>query len=116
MENKRITNVLALTYVLENCSLPEEYQEKIKSMRETFERKNSTKGGLTAKQQANNLIKKNIYEKMESQKRYTATDIANSFELESNQKASALLRQMVEEKMVERVGEKRKTYFVKIEG
>lgn len=85
---------------------------------ELLERKsNSAKEGdkkPTAKQAENEKIKEVIISYMEENTLYSISDlqknIAECVEL-SNQKMSALLRLLIEDKIVERVIDKRKTYF-----
>ena len=50
---------------------------------------------------------------MEVGKSYTVTDIQKAVGLESNQKASALIRQLKESDLVIRKEEKGKAYFTK---
>ena len=88
---------------------------------ELLEKKsNSAKNGEkkpTAKQSENEALKDAIYNNMEENRLYSITEMQKEFaecaEL-SNQKMSALLRLMIEEKRVERIVDKRKTYFSKI--
>ena len=71
----------------------------------------------TVKQAENEALKDAIYNNMEENRLYSITEMQKEFaecaEL-SNQKMSALLRLMIEEKRVERIVDKRKTYFSKI--
>lgn len=84
---------------------------------ELLAKKNSAEKKPTAVQVANEGIKGNILEGMEDGKKYTITDLQKSIaELAdlSNQRVSALVRQLVADGSVERVEEKRKAYFVKV--
>ena len=67
----------------------------------------------TAAQTANEGIKENILAFMESGKAYTVTEIQKGVGLESNQKASALIRQLKEGGLVTRSEVKGKAYFTK---
>lgn len=67
----------------------------------------------TKAQAENEEIKAKILEGMESGKAYTVTDIQKMVGLESNQKASALVRQLKEADLVIRKEEKGKAYFSK---
>ena len=84
---------------------------------ELLSKKNATDKKPTAKQTENAEIKVAILDSMEFGKLYTITDIIKSVpacaEL-SNQRVSAIVRQMIGIG-VERVEEKRKAYFRKIE-
>lgn len=84
---------------------------------ELLAKKNSAEKKPTAVQVANEGIKAEILEGMEIGKKYTITDLMKSVpacaEL-SNQRVSALVRQLVTDGSVERTEEKRKAYFSKV--
>lgn len=85
---------------------------------ELLAKKNSGERKLTTTQKENLTIKADILTSMESGKRYTITDMMKEFECcngLSNQKVSRLVTQLKEDNLVERIEEKRKTYFVKVE-
>jgi predicted transcriptional regulator len=66
---------------------------------------------------ANEGIKDAILEAMEEGKKYTITDLMKEVEAcaeLSNQRVSALVRQLVTDGSVERTEEKRKAYFSKV--
>lgn len=81
---------------------------------ELLAKKNSAEKKPTAVQVANEGIKEAIVNGMEQGKKYTITDIMKSIdecaEL-SNQRVSALVRQLVTDGVVVRTEEKRKAYF-----
>ena len=112
---EKMTNVKALAYVLENYELTTEVKEKLEKMKIQFEKKNSAEKKPTATQIANEGIKNIILETL-SEKSMTITEMqkANSELAElSNQKISALLKQMTENGSVKREEIKRKAYFSK---
>ena len=112
---EKITNVKALAYVLENCTLTDEVKAKIEKMKSQFEKKNSAEKKPTATQIANEGTKNVILETIGSGS-FTITELQklNSELAElSNQKISALLKQMVENGSVKREEIKRKAYFSK---
>ena len=112
---EKMTNVKALAYVLENYELTTEVKEKLEKMKIQFEKKNSAEKKPTATQIANEGIKNVILETL-SEKSMTITEMqkANSELAElSNQKISALLKQMTESGSVKREEIKRKAYFSK---
>ena len=84
---------------------------------ELLAKKNSAEKKPTAVQVANEGIKADILDGMEIGKKYTITDLMKEIpacaEL-SNQRVSALVRQLVTDGAVERTEEKRKAYFRKI--
>ena len=81
---------------------------------ELLAKKNSANKKPTAQQTANEAIKSAIVEAMEANRLYTVTEIQKSVdecaEL-SNQRVSALLRQLKEDGVVVRTEDKRKAYF-----
>ena len=84
---------------------------------ELLAKKNSAEKKPTAVQVANEGIKADILDGMEIGKKYTITDLMKEIpacaEL-SNQRVSALVRQLVTDGVVERTEEKRKAYFHKV--
>ena len=112
---EKTTNVKALAYVLDNYDLPTEIHAKLEKMKFQFEKKNSAEKKPTATQIANEGIKNVILEVI-GEKSMTITEMqkANSELAElSNQKISALLKQMTENGSVKREEIKRKAYFSK---
>ena len=112
---EKITNVKALAYVLENCTLTEEVKAKLEKMKAQCEKKNSAEKKPTATQVANEGIKGVILETL-GEKSMTITEMqkVNSELAElSNQKISALIGQMVKSGSVKREEIKRKAYFSK---
>lgn len=78
-----------------------------------LDKKNSKSDSKPSKTQIENIeIKKSIVEKMIPQKQYRASEIAKIVEI-SPQKASALLTQLVNDKIITRVEDKKIAYFVK---
>lgn len=84
---------------------------------ELLAKKNSSEKKPTATQKENVDLKNQILENMESEKLYTITDMMKQFDCLSglsNQRVSALVRQLKEDNLVERIEEKRKAFFKKI--
>ena len=80
---------------------------------ELHAKKNATRKPTKA-QSENEEIKSKILEMMEPNHAYTVTEIQKVVGLESNQKASALVRQLKENGAVERSEVKGKAYFTKV--
>lgn len=84
---------------------------------ELLEKKNSAEKKPTAQQSENNGIKEAIVNGMAPQRNYTITDLIKEVpecsEL-TNQRVSALIRQLIADGKVERFEEKRKAYFRKV--
>ena len=112
---EKTTNVKALAYVLDNYDLPAEIHAKLEKMKIQFEKKNSAEKKPTATQIANEGIKNLILEVIgNSSLTITEMQKINGELAElSNQKISALLKQMVENGSVVREEIKRKAYFKK---
>ena len=121
MNNKKLTNVLALEMVLamEEVKSNQELVEKLTKMKEQFEKKNNSSTGskkLTKTQIENEEIKAQILEVMTSEPKAIKELQAENESLAeyTNQKLSALLKQLVGENKVERVEEKRTAKFKKV--
>lgn len=100
--------------IFEKYPLTDEEQKFIKHELELLAKKNSADKKPTATQKMNEGIKTAILNGLNREVKYTITDIMKSVsecaDL-TNQKVSAIVRQMVDEKTVKRVEEKRKAYF-----
>lgn len=110
---EKITNVKALSIVLDTCELSAEVRAKLEKMKSQFEKKNSAEKKPTATQIANEGIKSVILEVLgDSSLTITEMQKINGELAElSNQKISALLKQMVESGSVVREEIKRKAHF-----
>ncbi len=120
MKTQKITNKLALEYVMNNFDVPTDVLEKLEKMHDSLNRKSvSTSGNRkpTAKQVENAQYKEAIVAFMgnEPSRIFTATEIQhgcpNLPEDISNQKTSALLNQLVNLGNLEKFKEKGKTFF-----
>ena len=100
----------AIPAVAENAMLVEFIDHEV----ELLSKKNSAEKKPTAQQTANEAIKVAIVEGMERNRVYTVTEVIKSIpecaDL-TNQRVSALLRQLVEAGKVKRTEDKRKAYF-----
>ena len=84
---------------------------------ELLDRKNTVDKKPTKTQQANESIKTTVLESMENNRLYSISEMLKAFPVcadMSNQKLSSLVRQMVADKQVERIEEKRKAFFRKV--
>ena len=114
---EKMTNKKALTFVLESFELPADVKEKLEKMLVQVEKKNSakTEGKLTPTQIANEGIKTEILDFLATaDRKLTISEMLKEIpacaEL-TNQRVSALVRQLVTEGKVVRTEEKRKAYF-----
>ena len=111
---KKMTKREMFEQIKANYSLTNEEVAFIDHELELLAKKNSAEKKPTAVQVANEGIKQAIIDGMEVGKKYTITDLMKSIdecaEL-SNQRVSALVRQLVNDVVVVRTEEKRKAYF-----
>ena len=113
---EKMTNLKAVAYVLENCTLPADVREKMEKIQASFEKKASGERKPTATQVANEGLKMAILSYMEenANRLFTVTELIKEVpELEglSTQKVSPLMAKLVDELKVVKVVEKRKSYF-----
>lgn len=120
MKTTKMTNKLAIEYVMNNFDIPTEVLEKLEKMHDSLSRKSASASGNrkpSAKQLANKEYKEHILAFMgnEPNRIFTTTEIqkecTNLPEDISNQKTSALLNQMVNAGNLEKFKEKGKTFF-----
>jgi predicted transcriptional regulator len=115
MTNK-MTYAKALEIAMNAVKENKEVYDKLDALKASIAKKNSAERKPTATQKANEEYKTAILEFMEVGKKYTITDLMKEVvELAdlSNQRVSALVRQLKDEGLVERTEEKRKAYFSK---
>ena len=119
MENKKMTKATAWTIVrsiVENSGHAQsaELVAKIDNELALLAKKNSAEKKPTAQQTANDVVKTAILNGMERNRIYTVTEVIKEIpecaEL-TNQRVSALLRQLRDEGKVIRTEDKRKAYF-----
>ena len=84
----------------------------LKERAELHAKKNANRKPTKA-QAENETIKENILNFMEDGVHYTVSEIQKGVGIETNQKASALIRQLKESDLVIRTEEKGKAYFTK---
>lgn len=102
--------LLTLSEVKSNPALVEFIEHEL----ELLAKKNSAEKKPTAQQVANDAVKTAIIESMERNRLYTVTEVIKSVPAcadMTNQRVSALLRQMVDAGTIVRTEEKRKAYF-----
>lgn len=111
-KTNKMTRTAALTYVLSTFDLPADVKEKLEGMKASLEKKtDSATRKPTKTQQENEPIKAAIVEALKD-KHLRAQEVANMCGLTSAQKASALLKQLVDEgKVTKGEGPKGSTVF-----
>lgn len=90
--------------------LSEDEVQFLEERAELHAKKNASRKPTKA-QAENEEIKAKILDTMEKGVKYTVTEIQKAVGLESNQKASALIRQLKDSDLVVRTEEKGKAYF-----
>ena len=117
MANTKMTNKTALTIALTAIGdTNPEATAKIQKMIEQLDKKNAAPRKLTAQQEKNEVVKTEITAFLEehADEGFTVSDLLKAvpvLEGDSNQHASALLRQLVQAGIVAKYSEKRRTYF-----
>lgn len=118
MANTKMTQRIAINYVMDNfgAELPTDVKEKFEAMLVALDKKSNKSGAHkpTKTQIANEGFKEVILKSMEKDRLYTITEMVKEFDFGeelSNQRVSALVRQLKENGSVERIEEKRKAYF-----
>ena len=115
---KKMTKADYFNQIKANYALSADEVAFIDHELELLAKKNSAEKKPTAVQVANEGIKDAILDAMESGKKYTITDLMKCVDAcaeLSNQRVSALVRQLVTDGSVERTEEKRKAYFSKVD-
>lgn len=115
---EKMTNSKALAFVLGMEGIPSDVREKLVNIKASIDKKNSAERKPTATQTENVGLKVAILEGMESGKAYTIGDLMKEIpELAdlTNQRVSALVRQLKDDGLVTREEIKRKAYFTKVE-
>ena len=109
---EKMTIVKQYEAIIDKCEgvLSAEEIKFLVERKEAHAKKNASRG-QTKTQKENEVLKTSILEFMERGKTYTITDIQKGVGLDSNQKASALVRQLKEADLVVRTEEKGKAYF-----
>ena len=113
-KTKKMTKAQMFKQIKDNYPLTSAEVEFIDHELALLAKKNSAEKKPTAQQTANEGIKVAIVEGMEPNRLYTVTEIIKSIPEcadMTNQRVSALLRQLVEGGKVKRTEDKRKAYF-----
>lgn len=115
---KKMTKADYFKQIMASYPLTEDEKAFVEHELELLAKKNSAEKKPTAVQVANEGIKDAILDYMAIGEKYTVTDLmknVDACEGLSNQRVSALVRQLKDEGMVVRIEEKRKAYFSKVE-
>lgn len=119
MENKKMTKrdyftaLLAVEEVQSNTAMVEFIEHEL----ELLAKKNSSERKPTANQKENAKLKVAILNGMEANRLYTVTEMIKSIDAIgdlTNQRVSAILRQMATDGTVKRTEEKKRAYFSKV--
>lgn len=113
---EKMTYVKAIDVVLNGGEVTSEVREKLEALKASIAKKNGAERKPTATQTANEDYKADILASMEEGKGYTITDLLKSVPSIAdltNQRVSAIVRQMVESGDLQREEIKRKAYFSK---
>lgn len=98
-------------------AINDEQREFINGRIAQLDKKSASKGKVvTATQKDNQILKEKILAEMENGKAYTVTAMLKELDCVAeltNQKVSALMKQLVESGLVVKTEDKRKSYFTK---
>lgn len=117
MTTTKTTNKTALTYAIENLhDAPAEVIEKLENMVAQLDKKNAAPRKITAKQEANEVVKEAIVDflSLNSDKGFTCSDLLKEVEAlegRSPQYVSALMRSLLLAGVVSKTTDKRKSFF-----
>ena len=120
MANKKMTYSTALEQAIAMLTSTEgansEVIEKLTALKATLDKKNASPKKQTAQQKKNAEIKEEIADFLAENKDsgFTVSDILKEVPVvqgDSNQHVSALMRQLVQDNIVQKYSEKRRTYF-----
>ena len=115
---EKMTNSKALAFVLGMEGIPSDVREKLVNIKASIDKKNSAERKPTATQTENVGLKSAILVGMASGKAYTIGDLMKEIPALAdltNQRVSALVRQLKDDGLVTREEIKRKAYFTKVE-
>lgn len=113
---KKPTKKQMFQSILDTCELTEEQVAFIHHEMELLEKKNASDKKPTAQQVANGGIKASILEVMKPNQLYTITDLTHElyhYPNLTNQRVSALVRQLCSAGLIVRTEDKRRAYFSK---
>ena len=116
-KTEKMTNRKALTYVLDECSIPADVREKLEAMIAALDKKSSAERKPTAKQTANAALRAELVAFIEDNAEgdgFTVSDLIKvcpAVEGQSNQYVSSILRQAVLAGEISKGSVKRRTYF-----
>ena len=110
----KMTNVKALDFVLTNCEVPQEVADKLMAMKASYEKKASADRKPTPTQLENQNHKAAILAVLADGVQRTVSDLMKEVPVLadlSNQRVSAIVRQLTLSGEVVRIEDKRKAYF-----
>lgn len=113
MANDKMTNAKALAWVLENCDLPTDVAEKITNIHTSTVNK-ATNRKPTAKQNADAELSEAIFNLMEIEKDYQASELVTLLgneDVKTTQRMVGLLKPLIDSGRVEREKIGKKTVF-----
>ncbi len=110
----KMTYAIALDNAI-NGNITEEVREKLEALKTQLAKRNSGERKPTKTQRENEGLKEDIWAFVSENGAKRAGDVAGHFNI-SGQKASALLKQLVDAERLERFTEKRVTFFRVAEG
>ena len=114
---EKMTNKKALQFVLDNCIIPTEVQDKLEKMIEQLDKKSNSPKKPTKMQIENEGYMELILNAMTAEGQ-TVSELMKKipeFEDISNQKVAALVKKLVDAEKIVKTVEKGRSYFSKVE-
>ena len=111
MEKNKMTNAKALSYIVDNCDIPQEVREKVENMIISLNRKSVKKLSNNSEERALFVEVLNV---LKAHDKMTVSEIFRAMyneAVESTQKVTGLLGKLVEMGCVARVEEKSRPFY-----
>ena len=110
----KMTYAQAIDFAL-NGTVNDEVKEKLEALKVQLSKRSSSKKSLTKTQKENEVLKEDMFAFISENGQKRASEVAGYFGI-SGQKASALLKQLVDGGRLEKVMEKKVAFFRVAEG
>lgn len=110
----KMTYAQAIDFAL-NGTVNDEVKEKLEALKVQLSKRSSSKKSLTKTQKENEVLKEDMFAFVSENGQKRASEVAVYFSI-SGQKASALLKQLVDSGRLEKVMEKKVAFFRVAEG
>lgn len=111
MEKNKMTNAKALSYIMENCDLPQEIREKVENMIVSLNRKSAKKLSANSEERA---LFVEVLDILKAHDKMTVSEIFRAIHneaIESTQKVTSIVNKLKDMSCVARVEEKNRPFY-----